>query len=360
MLSATRTESWNEAEPNNQHRLRGATGIVDDCRLLLRELRSRGLNVEPALAALGLSGLELGDPRSPVSLAQLEAFAEMAVTLSGDADIGLHAGQAAQLEDLGLMGLLLRASPDLRTALHYLQRYRDTVPQALEVDVTWNDRVVICRRGAPGVRAPRVLSEYGLARTLRLIQLLVGPTEALEVRSMHPAPAHSWEQRRVLGERVRFNQPEDALIFSASLLARPMLQPDPVIAAVLARHFDVSPGARSVNSSELIPRVRRAIRAELGHGRATMNDIAARLNTTERTLRRQLNDLGTSFQTLLDEVRFAETLQGLESGHLISAVSRRVGFGGRAAFYRAFRRWTGMSLAEYRQNTNANPEGWRS
>jgi AraC-like DNA-binding protein len=139
-----------------------------------------------------------------------------------------------------------------------------------------------------------------------------------------------------------------------------MLQPDPVVVTVVTQHFDANQTSRALNAGELIPRVRRAIRAELSQGRATMNDIAARLNTTERTLRRQLSDLGSSFQTLLDEVRFAETIQGLESGHLISAVSRRVGFGGRAAFYRAFRRWTGMSLAEYRQNANANPEGWRS
>jgi AraC-like DNA-binding protein len=117
---------------------------------------------------------------------------------------------------------------------------------------------------------------------------------------------------------------------------------------VLARHFASLPNAGDA-SVDLITHVRGAIQEELRHGRATMSEISSRLKLTDRTLRRQLSELGTSFQHLLDEVRRDEAIRQLQqSRYVVDELSVRLGFGGRAAFYRAFRRWTGMTLADYR------------
>jgi AraC-like DNA-binding protein len=328
---------------------RKTTIIAAQCRLMLRALRARGVDPERQLAALGIRYSEPDDLREFISAAQFEAFLRMAEELSGDPGIGLDAGQRLRHEDLDLLGLLLRSSPDVGTAQSYFQRYRGAVPHAFDMDISADESVLVCRRVMPGVRPSRVLSEYFLARVATLTRLMLGAVEPLEVRMMHPEPRDIREHQRVLGERLRFREPEDALVFPASLLARPMLHGDAVTTAVLLRYFASLPDAGVSAEQDLISYVRRAIHEELQHGRATMNEIAGRLKLTERTLRRQLSELGTSFQDVLDEVRRDEAIRHLqESRYVVGELSLRLGFGGRAAFYRAFRRWTGMSLAEYR------------
>jgi AraC-like DNA-binding protein len=85
-----------------------------------------------------------------------------------------------------------------------------------------------------------------------------------------------------------------------------------------------------------------------------MLEVSELLHVNERTMRRRLSELGTSFQQLLDEVRREQAIRSLEEPRCsVSELSRRLGFCGPAAFYRAFRRWTGLSLSEYRARQGA-------
>ena len=81
-----------------------------------------------------------------------------------------------------------------------------------------------------------------------------------------------------------------------------------------------------------------------------MTQVAELLATSERTLRRHLLAAGTTFQALLDETRHriavdtVTTMPGVTGAELAS----RLGYTDPPAFYRAFKRWTGMSLTQYR------------
>lgn len=87
-----------------------------------------------------------------------------------------------------------------------------------------------------------------------------------------------------------------------------------------------------------------------------MPEVARRLQISERTLRRHLDELNTSFQTLLDEVRRDRALQYMRESHYSAPeLSARLGFNGPPAFYRAFRRWTGTSWSAYRGEHGAPP-----
>jgi AraC-like DNA-binding protein len=346
---ASSTTSASEVHKRAGAGYRRTTVVAAQCRLMLRELSARGLPHERPLAALGIHHAESSDLREFISAAQFEAFLRVAEQLSADPNIGLHAGRNARHEDLDLLGLLLRGSRDVQSAWALFLRYRGTVPHALDLDIVVDDNVLVCRRVMPGVRASRTLSEYFLSRTMTVAELMLGPVEPFEVRMMHAEPLDTQLHHKLLGPRLRFREPEDAIVFPVSILSRPMLHPDPVTTAVLRRHFDSLPGAGVAFPPDLIAYLRRAIQDELQRGRATMTEIAGRLKLSERTLRRQLRELGTSFQHVLDEVRRDEALRELQaSRYVVNELSVRLGFAGRAAFYRAFRRWTGMSPAEYR------------
>ncbi len=68
------------------------------------------------------------------------------------------------------------------------------------------------------------------------------------------------------------------------------------------------------------------------------------LGVSPRTLRRRLQNEGTSFQTLLDDVRFSLAKGHLYRGEIaVAELAFVLGFSDTSAFYRAFKRWTGTT-----------------
>jgi AraC-like DNA-binding protein len=89
--------------------------------------------------------------------------------------------------------------------------------------------------------------------------------------------------------------------------------------------------------------VERAVRRSLPRT-AALTEVAAALNLSERTLRRQLADAGLSYRTLLDASRKSRALDLMAGGHRsIAQVAEAVGFAHARAFTRAFLRWTGQT-----------------
>jgi len=73
-----------------------------------------------------------------------------------------------------------------------------------------------------------------------------------------------------------------------------------------------------------------------------MARVAELLSMHRRTLNRRLDACGTTFQTLVEEVRFGIARQLLEDTDLpLSQVAATVGYSDVSAFTRAFRRWSG-------------------
>ena len=78
--------------------------------------------------------------------------------------------------------------------------------------------------------------------------------------------------------------------------------------------------------------------------------VAERLGMSERTLRRKLEQEGTSFRELIDELRAHAAIKYVRDTDLtIEDVAYALGFIDAAAFRRAFRRWTKSAPHEYRR-----------
>ena len=86
--------------------------------------------------------------------------------------------------------------------------------------------------------------------------------------------------------------------------------------------------------------------------------IAADLGLPPRTLQRRLASDGTSFGSLLEEVRRELALRLLsEPRTSVAEVAFALGFADQTAFHRAFVRWTGSTPGEHRRRlaSEANP-----
>jgi len=81
----------------------------------------------------------------------------------------------------------------------------------------------------------------------------------------------------------------------------------------------------------------------------SLEQVAGRLCTSSRTLKRRLQRQGASFQQLLDEVRHREAVRLLENPSLsVEEVASRIGYSSSANFTRAFRKWVGNTPGAFR------------
>lgn len=97
-------------------------------------------------------------------------------------------------------------------------------------------------------------------------------------------------------------------------------------------------------SATTASRVRAALREGLPSGLTSMEDIAAKLLMSKRTLQRRLEAEASNFQGLLQETREAVSRHYLMKTTLpFAEISLLLGFDEPNSFYRAFRAWTGTT-----------------
>ncbi|MGX6646565.1 helix-turn-helix domain-containing protein [Maricaulaceae bacterium MS644] len=95
--------------------------------------------------------------------------------------------------------------------------------------------------------------------------------------------------------------------------------------------------------------VEAAIRAELYGGPTHAEAVCRRLRISRSTLQRRLKDEGSTFQTILDQVRFELAARYLtKSEFSMTEISRMIGFLDSKSFFRAFKKQFGMTPEAYR------------
>lgn len=151
-------------------------------------------------------------------------------------------------------------------------------------------------------------------------------------------------------QTTRFEQPYSALRMEDHLTSLPIIGGE----ERLGRFLSEAPRAlltRYYDESRVRDRVKAILHAQIGVPLG-LDEVAARLHMTPVTLRRHLVQEGCrSFSDLRDDVRRRAALEMVAQGHVkLETVALRLGFAEYSTFHRAFRRWTGASPSEYRND----------
>jgi AraC-like DNA-binding protein len=146
---------------------------------------------------------------------------------------------------------------------------------------------------------------------------------------------------------VRFNQSTAELTYPRSILSAKPRMAHGLTSKIMQETCDRILGEVKT-STGVAGEVYQIIASTPGHS-PSMDGVAKKLATTERTLNRKLNAEGTSFTQILDDVRCNLAKEYLRSTKLsIEDISELVGFSEAANFRHAFRRWTGSTPARFR------------
>src|SRR5262249_57514991 len=100
-----------------------------------------------------------------------------------------------------------------------------------------------------------------------------------------------------------------------------------------------------------VARVRRRLRRVDGDQWPTLEAMADELHVTPSTLRRRLEEEGSSYRELKDGLRRDMAIDLLcRTGLSVEAIATGLGYREVSAFYRAFKHWTGTRPGSYRSS----------
>jgi AraC-like DNA-binding protein len=319
-------------------------------RPVVAGLEALGHSPAELLAGAGIAPSLLEEPDGRVPHGAMMALWLSATESTGDESLGFHVALAAPIESFEMHAYAVLSSPDLRAAYSRACRYQRLIHETTELSLTELDGEGVLRHQLPGGRSvPRQPAEFLVTSWLRFGRLVTGSEwQPSRVSFDHPAPAEPTDLQRFFGAGLQFRSGRTAMHIPEPALNAPNPKADPALLALLDRHAALLLADRPLRST-VSRQVLTWLTESLGSERPTAERASAALHRSPRTLRRQLRDEGTSFRELVEGFRHERAVFLLSSArYAIADVAFLLGYSELSAFYRAFRRWTGATPAEYR------------
>jgi len=333
--------------------LRGAALTpIDFVKAVMRAFQHRGLTGEEALKAAQIAPSDLDQPAHRVTAAQFEALTAAAMQQLDDEALGWFSRPLPW----GSYGMLARASlsaPTLGVALKRWCRHHGLLTHdiSLSLQTAGDDaRITLTEHRPPG--GDGTLREFCHVSVLRNVHglacWLVDSRIPLRGASFtFEAPAHTDAYAVLFDGPARFGAEQTGIRFDARYLGLPIKRDEAAMTQMLQRALPIQ--VRPYRRDRLLVQRVRQLLSTRPQDTRNADDVAALLNTSARSLHRQLRDEGASLQTLKDEVRRERAMNLLQrSGKPVKQVAEAAGFQNEKSFIRAFKGWTGMTPGEWR------------
>ncbi|MDQ3370739.1 MAG: AraC family transcriptional regulator [Myxococcota bacterium] len=316
--------------------------------------RVRAAGGDPAAIAqrFGLPASAETDPEVVLPLSALHELFDAVEAATGDPFVGLHVGADLPRGTYGLLEFSSRSAPTVREALARVVRYMGLLNEVVEVTLVEDAHEGVLTQRIPGAAlcVGRHGNEGFLAMVLCEARRLSGaPWVPRRAWLAHPRPRDVSELIALVGTpEVAFGAEANGFALPTAVLDLPLASSDPPLLSLLDRQAIAALAARA-GPNRFLGDVRERIREQLADAGPSLESVAAALKLSRRTLQRRLADDGVSFQALVEAVRRELAQLFVEEGSRpLGEVAFLLGYAELSAFFRAFKRWTGMTPSEYR------------
>ncbi|VWD51417.1 AraC family transcriptional regulator [Burkholderia lata] len=320
-------------------------------RLLVDFGDERGVSHTTLLAGTGLADAQLDDPKVEVTAAQeLRLTGNLLRALGRAPGLGFEVGQRYHFSAYGVWGYGLIASATARDALALALRFLPLTYAFTVITYREEDGSCVLNFGAPELDGTlsRFVVERDMTAAAVLLQEIGGDAFALSRFTVQAARTPTMPVPRIAGVEPAFSARANSLAFDRALLDRLLPHANPLTVSMCEQMCGQLLEARRarVGTSEM---VRQYLTATPGSAPFSLEDMARLMNTSPRTLKRRLQEEGTTFRALLAQARgaMAETLLG-DARLSLAEVAERLGFSDLSSFSQAFKRWYGVPPGAYR------------
>ncbi|MDP5032168.1 AraC family transcriptional regulator [Paraglaciecola sp.] len=321
---------------------------------LYHRARKIGLDAGNLLASANILQDVIDKPDVRVRTEDLSAFQKACWDAAKEESMGVLPVRL-ELGTYYMMGKLTVNQPTLQKALELGTRFYNLVTRFsfIELKVGPDVTLMSFNQVKPQDDHGHLFAEMCLLAWHRYASwLIVDSLPLIETRFNYPNPPHAREYSYLFPGVHKFNCDSLSLVFPSAYLSRPVKQNEASLKSFMhncpLELFRQYKADYSVSAE-----VKRILKSNITEGNNSIDDIAAILYMTSRTVMRRLKDEGSSFQQIKDVVRRDKAINLLTLYSLpVKEVAEKVGFSDPAVFTRAFRGWTGLSPRQYRDNFN--------
>ncbi len=316
----------------------------------------QGASPQALYEVSGLPFTQLQEEDRFVDAGTYNAVTEQAMALSGDELFGLHLGEYLSLSAAGLIVQIVQSSQTVGQALHYIVEFANLGCQAMPFQLVERaDDWELSLHPNPAWEemspiAVRQTMDGTIVFTLREFYTLTRQRHApLRIHFAYDRPDQLAEYERLFSCPLRFQQPLTAIYLDKRHVAEPIITGDFQLLQVLVQYAE-----RKLNGLQqqigFSSRVKETIINLVKPQFPTIEQVAANLNVSVRTLQRRLKQESRTYKELLDELRHQFALDYLNNAHLsIKEIAYLLDYADASSFIRSFNRWEGQSPEAFRE-----------
>lgn len=322
-------------------------------RHYLSMMEARGIARADVLHGSGIDESKLGDPHYLIDTPASRHVIANLIRLTNDPGIGFEMGRSAEPSDLGLIGYAVMSCRTMRQTLSLWGQYAHPLVGilsrlSLSEDDEENLTVTVVE---PAQKDPMFVfcAEEILVMMVKIGGILAGGEPVVKrLEFSYRAPAHSHRYHEAFRCPIQFDAPRTAATLAREWLDRKLRTTDEEFNQICLAHC-----SRILHQIEdagpVVARLRDLfLRNPAGVPR--LDDAAAELGVSSRSLRRHLLEEGTSYQKLVEEFRADLAREYLRSTRLSTKeIAFLLGYTDQSAFRRAFKLWTGQTTRAWRE-----------
>ncbi len=307
--------------------------------------------IEAGLEACGLHTVSTSAVDTYISMNQLVALVLYFSHQVGDEAFCVRHIDCIQDGHFGIVDSAVISAPDMGSSMEILCRYMLVVADIPLVTLDKEAAGVWFRWTYPPlVQNNEILGARSVALTIARLRSLYGNDVTPQRVSLQmPLPNDTLPFRDAFRSPVEFGAEMNEILFDRAYMGRKNRIADPYaheIAIALANRIL----AERRLPDDLSIRTREDVFQNLSDDGPSIKETAKRLGMSTRSLQRRLEELGTNFQKLADEVRATKAHLMLTDGDLpMGEIAYQLGFSNQANFTRAVKRWYGKAPREVRQ-----------
>ena len=315
----------------------------------------RGVEIASLLDLTGKNMEELTETSLFFDTTIYNTIFEKAIKESGDKLFGLHLGEYLSLSAAGLIVQIAQSSRTVLEALQYLAEFSNLGLQALpfhvkELATEWELSLV------PNTQWQKTNPLIVQQTTDIMVVFAIREFHTLTRQRHYPnrinfsfaSPTNIGEYKRILNCPLHFGQAKTAIYVAKEHVEERVITSDYKLLQILVQHAREKLVALKVEFG-FVTVVKQSILHLVRPQFPTIEQVAANLNLSVRTLQRRLTAEGVTYKLLLDELKQQLALDYLKNKELsIREIAYLLDYAEPSSFIRSFKRWTGKTPKAYK------------
>jgi AraC-like DNA-binding protein len=319
-------------------------------------LTSLKIDVDAFLRSLGVDPSTVKSPDAYIPVDTYLMIQDGAAEYINDPYFGLHMGEFAEAGSWSILGYMMMNCKTLAEAFEKSGKYSRIIGNMIEgrAELKFKKVRIVVFTPPHAPKMSRHCYESTLSSSVHMMRTLSGEhVSPLEVTFIYPKPESTAEYERIFCCPVKFGQKDNSMTLDWSIGNMPIHMAN----SALLEHFEKY--AQEVMSQmerndEHTRAVTKIILSRLDDEALSIQKVAKEMAVSVRTLQNRLDAEGVLFSDLLKDIRERLAKKYLRENYSVEQITYLLGFSEPSVFRKAFKKWSGFTPREYREQSFSN------